>query len=242
MKRDDEPSRLSEHGDLDPWMADLLRSREPYRAPPGRKQRLLLGLGRSERPRAPLVLRAAVVAAVLVGCGAVASAALGPWRGWIGRAYDRLVPRPAPVAAPVVTERPRVHKAAAVPPPPPVAVVPVAPSPSPPASPISAPRIHHAVAAALPAPPPPRSAEQDTELVAEGLRALRLDHDPPHARALLGAYLTRHPSGALAEEALALSIEAAVSHHDPDAATLAARYLQRYPSGPFRALAQQAAR
>ena len=54
------------------------------------------------------------------------------------------------------------------------------------------------------------------------------------ARALLARYLGRHPNGALAEEALALSIEAAVAHHDADAAALGARYLQRYPAGPFR--------
>jgi hypothetical protein len=62
------------------------------------------------------------------------------------------------------------------------------------------------------------------------------------ARALLARYLGRHPNGALAEEALALSIEAAVAHHDGDAAALGARYLQRYPAGPFRALALQTRR
>lgn len=73
-----------------------------------------------------------------------------------------------------------------------------------------------------------------------GMRALRVDHDPARARGLLATYLQRHPNGALAEEALALTIEAAVAHHDGDAAALGARYLRRYPAGPFRALAEQA--
>ena len=72
------------------------------------------------------------------------------------------------------------------------------------------------------------------------MRALRLDHNPVRARALLATYLERHPNGALAEEALALTIEAAVAHHDGDAAALGARYLRRYPAGPFRALALRA--
>ena len=72
------------------------------------------------------------------------------------------------------------------------------------------------------------------------MRALRLDHDPVRARGLLANYLERHPNGALAEEALALTIEAAVAHHDGDAAALGARYLRRYPAGPFRALALRA--
>ena len=75
-----------------------------------------------------------------------------------------------------------------------------------------------------------------------GMRALRLDHNPVRARALLTRYLAAHPNGALAEDALALSIEAAVAHHDADASALARGYLRRYPSGPFSALAQEAAR
>jgi outer membrane protein assembly factor BamD (BamD/ComL family) len=74
------------------------------------------------------------------------------------------------------------------------------------------------------------------------MRALRLDHDPVRARVLLSRYLERHPGGALAEEALAMSIEAAVAHHDPDAAALGARYLKLYPNGPFHTWARQTKR
>ena len=82
--------------------------------------------------------------------------------------------------------------------------------------------------------------ERETQSVLAGMRALRVDHDPVRARGLLSRYLDRRPYGALAEEALALTIEAAVAHHDADAAALGARYLRRYPAGPFRALALQA--
>src|SRR5579863_4112222 len=102
------PRRLTEESGVDPWLADLVRSTGPYKSPPGRKQRVLLSLGRSNTPhRAPLFLRPVIVAGVLIGCGAFASAAIGPWRGWIGRAYERLVPTVAPVT--VTAERAGTH-------------------------------------------------------------------------------------------------------------------------------------
>jgi hypothetical protein len=102
----------------------------------------------------------------------------------------------------------------------------------------AAPRARHLAPPAATAP----QAETESQVVLQAMRALRLEKNPVRARALLAKYLERNPSGALAEEALALSIEAAVAHHDPDAAALGARYLRRYPSGPFRALALDAQR
>ena len=72
------------------------------------------------------------------------------------------------------------------------------------------------------------------------MRALRVEHNPVRARGLLARYLAEHPSGNLAEEALALSIEAALAHHDVDVVALANRYLRLYPHGSFAALARQA--
>jgi hypothetical protein len=243
MRRDEDPSRLADHPGLDPWVVGLLRSREPYKAPPGRKQRVLLGFGRPGPRRGPRLLRPAIVAGVLIGCGAFASAAIGPWRGWIARAYGRVVAS-SPAQAPVpVAERARGHRSVAAP-------SPAAPSPMeaplPPRTAVPAPvrgpstvtHPHH-LAPLVAATP---QGEQDTQAVLEGMRALRLDRDPVRARALLARYLDRRPNGALAEEALALSIEAAVAHHDPDAATLAVRYLRRYPAGAFGALAREAQR
>ena len=59
---------------------------------------------------------------------------------------------------------------------------------------------------------------------------------------MVDAYLRAHPDGSMAEEALAISIEAASAHHDADAKALAARYLALYPSGTFRALARKTLR
>ena len=260
MRRDDDspagkpaelrdPPRLTEESGVDPWLVGLVRSTGPYRSPPGRKQRVLLSLGRSNAARRPpLVLRPALAAAVLIAGGAFASAAVGPWRGWVGRAYERLAPSATRVA--VAPERARTHRLLAghaqtlpADSPPVVATAPAessSPDVAPPqaapggrGAPVAPQHIRHAA-------PERDREEQETQAVVAGMRALRLDHDPVRARGLLAQYLDRHPNGALAEEALALTIEAAVAHHDADAAALGARYLRRYPTGPFRALALRA--
>ena len=71
-------------------------------------------------------------------------------------------------------------------------------------------------------------------------RALRVDGDPGRARVLARQYLQQHPRGALAEEALAIEVEAALDHHDPDVTSEALRYLSLYPHGAFRAVAERA--
>ena len=71
------------------------------------------------------------------------------------------------------------------------------------------------------------------------MRALRKQGDPGRAQALLDQYLRSNPRGALAEDALALSIEAAAARKDPRAADYARRYLARYPKGRFRAVAER---
>ena len=74
----------------------------------------------------------------------------------------------------------------------------------------------------------------------EAARALRRDRDPVRAGALLEDYFRRYPRGALAEEALAVAIEAAVARGDARAPALARRYLARYPGGHFRNVAERA--
>jgi len=86
------------------------------------------------------------------------------------------------------------------------------------------------------------TSEEDAALALAALTALRRDHDPVRARAMVDAYLRAQPNGAMAEEALAIAIEAAAAHQDADAKSLATRYLSLYPSGMFRALARKTLR
>ncbi len=86
----------------------------------------------------------------------------------------------------------------------------------------------------------PASEESAAALVLSAARALRKDHDPERAAVLLADYLHRYPDGALAEEALALAIEAALERGDEQGATLASQYLSRYPSGRFQEVANRA--
>jgi hypothetical protein len=86
----------------------------------------------------------------------------------------------------------------------------------------------------------PRAGE-DPSQVAEAVRALRKEGDPARAQRLLDQYLRSNPRGALAEDALALSIEASAARKDPRAAEYARRYLARYPQGRFRSLAERVA-
>jgi hypothetical protein len=245
-----DPKRLTDDSGMPrtpDWAVDLLRSASPYEPPPGRKQRVREGLAQKSSRRAPVWLRTAVVAAVLIGGGAVARAAFGHWPGWIVRVYRSLVAPSAPsepVAA--VPPRTRPHRS-------PAAAPAVGPASIGADAPVLTPAPAVAVASrsaplpsreAAPAPRAPRrvavaaAAHEDT-LVLEAMRALRVQRNPVRARSLLSRYLASHPNGELAEEALALSIEAAVAHQDADAASLAARYLSRYPSGPFHGLAQK---
>ena len=74
----------------------------------------------------------------------------------------------------------------------------------------------------------------------EALVALRRDHDPNHAAALLNHELEANPHGVLRQEALVLAIEAADARGDRRGAEGFARTYQReFPSGRFKQLAQR---
>lgn len=79
-------------------------------------------------------------------------------------------------------------------------------------------------------------------VLVDAIAALRRDHDPARAGLLIEYYLRRNPQGALAEEALALAIEAALARDDASARALADDYLSRYPTGRYRVLAHGALR
>ena len=79
----------------------------------------------------------------------------------------------------------------------------------------------------------------DVARVHEAAKALRHDGDPERALQLLERSGGRI-SGPLAEEALALRIEASVAKGDGRQAKLAASYLTQYPQGRYRELAKKA--
>ena len=84
------------------------------------------------------------------------------------------------------------------------------------------------------------AASENPSQVVSAIRALRNDHDPARAKILLNRYLQTHPQGALTEDALALSIEAATATNDPKTSEFARSYLAKYPNGRYRALARKA--
>jgi hypothetical protein len=167
-------------------------------------------------------LRTAMAACVLLVAGAATAAVFGV-------RWKMQAPRPAPMAAAPAPARHVTHARARA------EIAPIAELERP-AEPEAQPVV---------APPPPavhraRAAKsEDPALVVSAIQALRQDDDAERAGRLLAAYLRTHPRGALAEEAVALSIEAADARHSPAAATFADRYLKEYPRGRFRSAAER---
>jgi hypothetical protein len=83
----------------------------------------------------------------------------------------------------------------------------------------------------------PSANASDVARIHEAAKALRGDGDPERALKLLES--SEKAGGPLAEEALALRIEAATAGGDPRAKSLAQSYLSRYPSGRYRELARR---
>lgn len=217
-----------------PWVRlraiELVKSVDPFEVASGRKQRLLLSVGHGSVRRPSPWLRPAVVGMILIGSGALASAALTSWPTRILHTVQAFIaPRAEPASA---SQRKAEH--------PGVTIEPRAAEPTP-APALPARPAQRRVAAEVHARgrSPVESPSDDTALLIEAARALRVERNPTRARALANRYLERQPTGALADEALAISIEAAVDQHDPDAVALSARYLQQFPRGPFRGLAQR---
>jgi hypothetical protein len=205
-------------------LAQLVEACEPVVISEGRKRQSLSAVYSRHHERRRSVrfgLRTAMAACVLLVTGAATAAVFGVrWR------MPAL--RPAPMAA---APTPMIHHVAR----PRSELAPLAELELP-AEPQAQPQL---------APPPPpvhraRAAKsEDPALVVSAIQALRQDHDPERAGRLLAAYLRTHPRGALAEEAVALSIEAADGRHNPAATTFAERYLKEYPHGRFRAVAER---
>jgi hypothetical protein len=206
---------------------ELVESMDPIRLPLGRKQRLLLSLGRGSVRQRSTWLRPVVVGVVLMGSGAIASAALTGWPTRLVRSLETLVAPRADFRS--VLRPPAVHPGLTIQT---TAAVESNPSTSPPS-----PVVVRRPSESRPRRPQAERPADDPSLLVEATRALRVDRDPELARFLAKRYLERQPRGALADEALAISIEAAIDHHDADAPALSAKYLAQFPHGSFRALA-----
>jgi hypothetical protein len=87
----------------------------------------------------------------------------------------------------------------------------------------------------------PAPSAPGAKLMMEAMQARR-SGDTARAAQLLKEYQRKYPDGALQEEALALSMEAAAARGDASAGKLARRYLERYPNGRFRDQAQRVLR
>ena len=233
----------------------LLRAAGPHAPTIGSKARVRAAMRERRGAGARLVLRPALALLLVVASGAAATGtSLG--RRWLDHGYRRLVglagSEPAPRAPTKVapSRDEGVHEGEGVSPP--ALVEPPAPSEAP-ASGAPAPRrpeerpSHHVSRPQPPAQASPVIDGDDPEMVAAAVRALRRDHDAARAGALLDTYVRRWPDGALVEEAMALSIEAAQAQargqqgeNDVRARALANRYLQRFPAGRFSETAHRA--
>jgi hypothetical protein len=203
----------SAHGAL----TELLRSAEPLQTSPFAKRHVQSRIARALEGGVGkrLILRPALLGAGALSIAATAAAAGYSW------------------LAPVVHEQPAAPE---------VKVAPSAPAPramTPPPRPASVESVPTVEPSSTKHEAKPRAGE-DPSQVAEAVRALRKQGDAARAQALLDQYLRANPHGALAEDALALSIEAAAARKDPRAADYARRYLARYPSGRFRGVAERA--
>lgn len=235
---------------------ELLRSVERYEPPSGQKQRVsarLLARGSARRGR---LIRAPLAFAMLL-CAAGASAAVsGPW---IARGYRALIApsHPESSAARVATKpaaksRPPARPQLAVVEAPPAQAAEALPSGAsdsvepttalPPVQPVRASRNARGTREEPARATRPRAnAESEAgSLVFGAMQALRREGQPERAAKLLEEYRRRYPNGALGEEALALSVEAAVQRGDPRAKALAESYLARFPNGQFRQAAERA--
>ena len=219
-------------------LAELFAKAEPTRIDPFRKRRILVNLSKRAGAR-PLGGRVAVAASLLLGA-TIAAATVGrspikaAWSNLRGghtvaldssrqRASQDLTGSPANRVEETTNAQVLPGSSSSQ-----LTAVPENPTGSVSAQPRSN------------AEPSRAANNQDPSQVALAIRALRNDHDPVRARKLLSRYLQTQPQGALAEDALALSIEAAAATNDSKTADIARVYLAKYPNGRYQAMAVKA--
>jgi len=230
-------NRLRDESALDPISErgiSLLRQVEPPPRPPEMKWRVWASLQQAPdgaaRAARPGRLKAVVLGATILVSAATAAGAIGG--SWIVKRVEQLR-APAPPVPTTLHERPRVvHRVASV-----------APRPDVDAlldSPAQAPMAPRAPAARAAEPSRPHrgamsTARQRTQVL-DALIALRRDHDPARASALLDTYFDSNRHGPLREEALVLAIEAADGRGDAARAVrFANTYQNEFPHGRFDA-------
>ena len=211
----------------------ILRMVERAPRPPEMKLRVWAALQQTSDTRAPgrgalrigafrnLALGAAILAFTATAAGAIGGR-------WMARRAEALRAPSAPAAQGGARERPHIVRRVAAAPPP--LVEPAAPLVEPtvarrsPPHEEAPPRLHRVAA----------SPARERTPVLDALIALRRDHDPERAQALLAPYLQHSRQSALREEALVLAIEAADAQTDRARAVQLARvYQDEYPGGRF---------
>lgn len=197
------------------WAVSMVRAAKPHDDDPGRRERIWASLQTAVRIHPPRIrrtrwLRLTFATSLLFVAGLFVSAAMAQWPGWLARAIEPAlnhIHRSGQRAA--TAERPEP--------------LPIATSSS------SAPGAPNVASGQR----PPQATPEESQLLLEAMRALRVERSPSRARGILATYLARHPKGALAEEALVMLTEAAAMNGDGDAPALAARYFAQYPNGEF---------
>jgi hypothetical protein len=220
-------------------LAELFAAAEPTRSDPFRKRRILVRLSKQTLTRRSAWRPAIIVTMMLGATAAAATVGRGPlktaWNGLWTRHQNEVQPTVLQTPQhPINFVTPSLSEPIALP------IVPAEhPSPQPAA-------VQEAAASTVTTRPhstaePMHSASsEDPSQVLSAIRALRNEHNPARAKTLLNRYLQTHPQGALTEDALALSIEAAVATNDPKSSDIARTYMARYPNGRYRSLAMKA--
>lgn len=200
----------------------LVRTLGPTVESEARLQRVRRSLDAPRAGAMPRWVGRGALVAALVGVSAAAIAATGGLQALMTPAPVASVASPAVV--PSSRPRPKPVAVEAKPAPPAIEL----PAPALPAPPASAPRPANGASA---------TEMSDIARVHEAAKALRRDRDSARALQLLEG---RPIAGPLAEEALALRIEASLARGDGRAGRLASAYLARYPRGRYRDVASRA--
>ncbi len=227
-------ARTSSSSPIESLAIELLRSAGRHQPPLGQKQRVRIRLLERSVPPMMLVPWPAIVVVLLI-VTAGASAALAT--GWLRHRHASQPSVTSQASGVLAVAAARSQRAASVEL---ASAMPDAGAPVAARSSTEATQALDARGAEHHESAPRASQTTEKSLVFDAMRALRREGHPERAAKLLDEYMRRYSSGSLAEEALALAIEASTALSDPRAKSLAEKYLARYPQGRFRSAAERA--